>query len=117
MTNTEVRVAAKASAWFASVVALAIAAVALIGIWNLALPVTAPGVVCAAIFPPTAGCAGDARILPAIVWSALVLIAAGAAFLLGRRGWLGALAGIVITAVVGGAGYYAVWALRPFILG
>ena len=52
-----------------------IVAFALLRMWNLAIPV-GPNEVCAAIHPPTPGCAGDARLAPAALWSGLTLVAA-----------------------------------------
>lgn len=57
---------------------LATAVVALFGIlrmWQLAIPLP-EGTVCIAVVPAPAGCAGDARLAPAALWSALVGIAA-----------------------------------------
>jgi hypothetical protein len=79
------------------------------------LPIIPPGGVCAAILPPSAGCAGDARLLPATVWSVLIAGAVFATLLLGRRRWWGALAGIALTAIIGFAGYLATFHIRLFL--
>lgn len=101
--------------WCAGVVAAAIAAAVLISIWRIALPLTPPGAICPAIYPPPAGCAGAARLLPAAVWSVLAGGAVVAALYLGRRGWWGAVAGAVITAAVGLAGFAATLYMRVFL--
>lgn len=105
------------SMWIGGAVALGIAAVTLFLIWGIALPVTPPDTICPAIYPPFAGCAGDARLLPAFVWSALVAVAVAAAFLLSRRSWLGVVAGAAITGVVGAAGYTATLYMNVFLFG
>ncbi|GEM_PF-1804933 len=102
--------------WIGGAVSVGIAVVALVMMWGLALPVTTPpGSVCLAIYPPPAGCAGDARVLPAAVWSALVTAAAAGAFGLGRRGWWAGAAGVAITAIVAVAGYLATWQMRVLL--
>ncbi|MFV0375300.1 hypothetical protein [Microbacterium sp.] len=102
--------------WIAgTAIALVIAVIALVAVWGIALPVTPPGGVCAAILPPSAGCAGDARLLPATVWSLLIAGAVFATLLLGRRRWWGALAGIALTAIIGFAGYLATSHIRLFL--
>lgn len=102
--------------WLGGVVALAIAVIALVSMWGIALPLSPPGGVCAAILPPSAGCAGDARLLPAIVWSLLVVGAAMTTLLLGRRWrWRGAVAGVVLVAIVGYMGYRATLYMRPLL--
>ncbi|WP_166864328.1 hypothetical protein [Salinibacterium sp. ZJ70] len=60
-------------AWPA-IATLVIALFAFLRMWQLAIPVP-EGTVCAAVMPPPAGCAGDARIMPATVWSAIVGVA------------------------------------------
>lgn len=95
-----------------TVIALVIAVVALVAIWGIALPITPPGVVCAAILPPSAGCAGDARLLPATVWSLLITGAVFATLLLGRRRSWGALAGVALTAIISFAGCLATFHIR-----
>ncbi|UOE44046.1 hypothetical protein [Agromyces larvae] len=107
---------AQVSGWVGAAIALGIAAVALVWIWGMALPVTPPGTVCAAIHPPTAGCAGDARLAPAAVWTVLLAGAVAAAFFLGRRGWWGVLVGAVIAGGVGVAGYFATWSMNVFLV-
>jgi hypothetical protein len=103
--------------WLGGVVALAIAAVAVVSIWGIALPLTPPGGVCAAIYPPSAGCAGSSRLLPATIWSVLVAGAVATTLLLGRRGWWGAIAGAVITGIIGYAGYFATLYVRVLLFG
>lgn len=83
--------------------------------WSIALPVTPPDVMCITIYPPAVGCAGDARILPAIVWSILAAASAALTFTLARRSWLGAVAGVVLTAMIGYAGYIATWNIQLFL--
>lgn len=106
----------RATFWVGAVVAVGIAAVALVSIWGIALPVTTPAV-CAAIYPPSAGCAGDARLLPATVWTILIVGAVAAACLLSRRGGWGALAGAFITGTIGLAGYFAALHMRVLLVG
>lgn len=51
---------------------LVVAIFALLRMWQLAIPVP-EGTMCAAIEPAPPGCAGDARILPAAIWSGIVI--------------------------------------------
>jgi len=110
MTETDDRATrARTPMWVGGAVSIGIAVVACVMIWGLALPVTPPSAVCPAIYPPAAGCAGDARVLPASVWTVLIAGAAATAFGLGRRGWWGAVAGAAITGIIAVAGYLATW--------
>ncbi|WP_448388616.1 hypothetical protein [Microbacterium aurum] len=105
-------------AWLGGVAALAIAVIAVVSMWGLALPLSPPSGVCAAILPPSAGCAGDARLLPAIIWSMLAAGAVTTALILARRWrWWGAVAGAVLVAIVGCMGYIATLYMRPFLFG
>ena len=116
MTATETRtVRTILPVWIGGLVALVIAVIAVTSIWGVALPLTPPGAVCAAILPPTAGCAGDARLLPATVWTVLIAGAVATTLLLGRRGWWGSVAGVAITGIVGYAGYLATWQIKVFL--
>jgi hypothetical protein len=102
--------------WVGGALSLVIVAVSFFAIWTMALPVTPPETMCIAIYPPTAGCAGDARLLPAAVWSILGVAALGATLVLGRRSWWGAALGVVLTALIGVAGYVATVYMRVFLI-
>ncbi len=105
-------------AWLGGVAALAIAVIAVVSMWGLALPLSPPSGVCAAILPPSAGCAGDARLLPAIIWSILAAGAVITALSLARcLRWWGAVAGAVLVAIVGCMGYIATLYMRPLLFG
>lgn len=97
-------------------IAVAIAVLGLISMWTVALPVTPENMMCAAIYPPPAGCAGTARILPAAVWSALLVIATLVTLVLARRTWWGAVVGVTITGVVAFLGYWATLYVRLFLV-
>ena len=101
--------------WVGGVLAFGIAIVGIIAMWSIALPLTPPGTVCAAIYPPMAGCAGDARLLPASVWSVLACGAVAVTFLLGQRGWWGAATGVILTTIIVLAGHWATMFMRVFL--
>ncbi|MBW1637815.1 hypothetical protein G3H63_01770 [Microbacterium resistens] len=101
--------------WIGGALALVVAVIAIVSIWGIALPLTPPGGVCAAIHPPTAGCAGDARLLPATVWTVLIAGAVVVTTALGRRGWWGSLTGFIITGLAGYGGYLATWRIEVFL--
>lgn len=101
--------------WVGGAVAIVIAVVALASIWGVVSPLSAPEV-CPAILPPSAGCAGDARLMPAWVWTVLIGVSVAVTSWLGRRGWWGAVMGVVITGVAGYVGYLAVWQIKVFLV-
>ncbi len=103
-----------APVWLGGVASLAIAAAALFWIWTLAIPLP-PETMCTAIYPAPAGCAGTARLLPATVWSILVIAATIGAFTLHRRSWWGAAGWVVLTALIGICGYIATLHVRVFV--
>lgn len=95
-------------AWPAIVLASVIAGVIVAAIWWLAIPSQD---FCIAIYPAPAGCAGAARLLPAAVWTGVVvaLYAAvvGVALTLGRsKRWPVGL-GLVLLVVAAIVGYSA----------
>lgn len=90
------------------IAALVVTFFALLRIWQLAIPVP-DGVACAAVDPAPPGCAGDARIMPAIIWSGIVIAGAVTTAVLA---FSGRVARQVIWAGVAITGVLALFGLR-----
>lgn len=93
-------------------VPVALAVIGLWQIWNLVVPRRG---VCAAIYPPPAGCGGEARLVVAAAWTAVIVAALVATLTLGRTRRRWAMLGTAWVTLAALAGWFATHVVRPFV--